>query len=117
MSLLRKKKKKVLPTISSIAETLCPDKMFRNAKVPENGFKMSLLRQTAQESDERFPGDPDSLLKKTMVEKRFHPCSCAPEDQISRLEFTDGGKNFSQVMSGSNLFKHCDPHHSLPGWV
>lgn len=66
MPLLRGKK-----NVPTIAETLCPDKMFRNAKMPENGFKMPLLRQdllTAQESDQRFPGDPDSLLNRTMGE-------------------------------------------------
>lgn len=62
---------KNVPTISSIAETWCLDKMSRNAKMPENGFKMPLIRQdllTTQEFKEHFPGDPDSLLNRSMLE-------------------------------------------------
>lgn len=34
-----------MPTILSFAETLCPDKMSRNAEMPGNRFKVALIRQ------------------------------------------------------------------------
>lgn len=78
-----------MSTISFIAETLCPDKMSRNAMMPGNGFKMPLVRQdllTTQESNERFPGDPDST-EQVHSGKQFHPAHVLLRTK-SYLEFT-----------------------------